>query len=443
MQEQKLETSDETMPTWKVEKHNSTQNRIRFKNSIASIGDTVTILKSEQHQHLVDEVAKMDSYIAKINQLEFEINNADIRTLTKTNEDLQKQIKNKDKSIATFKTNSIKNKTTIDELHKKIDKYKQTIADKDATILGLQKENETTPAIEDLQETIQQQKETIAELKQMNDKLGLDKDKLEKQLEDSVDASEHQELLGEVAGLKEQLATSENQHQYFKDAYTNLIDSSDALASENENYKHQNEKLRNDNNAINETNKLLNENIIGLKTTFDETKQELTTNAENTEKELKETIKNMQLHIDETTNKYQSLLPLKDYIPTKQHYDEIQTITDELNQLKLELQQKDSEIETKLAIQKSELDSEYNQEKAQMLVIYNKELDNLKLGYNNLANQYNNLINDLFTITKWNALIDSRHEKIRKDKENVELLEITSEQLPPADENVLEYVPKN
>ena len=46
------------------------------------------------------------------------------------------------------------------------------------------------------------------------------------------------------------------------------------------------------------------------------------------------TIKNMQLHIDETTNKYQSLLPLKDYIPTKQHYDEIQTITDELNQLK-------------------------------------------------------------------------------------------------------------
>ena len=42
MQEQTLETSDETIGILcKVEKHNSTQNRIRFKNHIAQIGDEI------------------------------------------------------------------------------------------------------------------------------------------------------------------------------------------------------------------------------------------------------------------------------------------------------------------------------------------------------------------------------------------------------------------
>ena len=441
MQEQKLETSDETIGMKCIVKPNGNYARI----SVGKLGDkfhtndeVYVLTPSEQSQYL--QLRKdADNYIAKINQLEFEISNADIRTLKKDNEDLQNQIKNKDKSINTYKTNAVKSKATIEDLQKKLDKYKQTIADKDATILGLQKEKETTPKIEDLQETIQQQEQTIAELKQMNDSIAKDKDAIEKQLEDSIDASEHQQLIDKVAELEDKLSTSEYYHKYFKSSYENLIDSSDALANENENYKHQNEKLRNDNNAINETNKLLNENIVGLNATFKETKQELTTNAENTEKELKETIENKQSHIDELTDKYQSLLPLKDNIPQKQHYDEILALTNQLNDAKKEIDKLNGEIETKLAIQKSELDSEHNNEKAQMLVGYNQELDNLKLKYNNLASDYNKLVSDLFTITKLNALFDSRHEKIRKDKEPVEMLEIKP-QLPSDSETTL-YVP--
>ena len=124
MQEQNLETSDETTLTCKVEKHNSTQNRIRFKNNIASIGDEVIPITSEQYHQLIQNKNDAEKYIAKINQLEFEINDADIRTLKKENEDLKKQIKNNNNSITSYKTNSVKNKATIEDLQQTISELK-------------------------------------------------------------------------------------------------------------------------------------------------------------------------------------------------------------------------------------------------------------------------------------------------------------------------------
>ena len=52
MQEQTLETSDATIGIeCKVEKHNNSQNRIRFKNSFANIGENVAILTLSEHSN--------------------------------------------------------------------------------------------------------------------------------------------------------------------------------------------------------------------------------------------------------------------------------------------------------------------------------------------------------------------------------------------------------
>ena len=443
MQEPTMEISDETIPTFKVEKHNATQNRIRFKNSIAPIGDEVAILSSEHHQQLVAKCNDAEKYIAKINQLQDEINSNDINALNKQLAVYEKQLDKYTKSNNAYKQWNDEYKATIGELESKLDKYKQTIADKDATILGLQKENETTPKIKDLQETIQQQKQTIADLKQMNDKLGSDKDKLEKQLEDSIDASEHQKLKDEVTGLKDNLETSENQLKYWQNSYENLVESSDEVVARNESLIAENKKLQDSFDSINKTNELLNENLLGLKGSFDKILEDKTTNADNTKKELEKTIENKQSHIDEITDKYQSLLVLKDNIPQKQHYDEVLALKDEIKAKEIEIDKLNGEIETKLAIQKSELDSEHNKEKAQMLVAYNKELDSLKMNYNNLANDYNNLLNGVDSLTRINTFFNGKHNEIKKNKEQIPLLEIISEQLPPSDEQVLEFVPKD
>lgn len=402
MQEQTIELSDERIGIKYVVGANGNYARI----SLGKLGDKfnkndeVIVLTISEHQKLLQQIKNADNYLIKMNQLENEINDADIRTLKKDNEDLQKQIKNKNNSINTFKTNSVKNKAKI----------------------------------EDLQKTIKEQEQTIAELKQMNDNIA-------KQLDNSIDASEIEDLQNEIQALKEQHETSQKQMEYWKQSYENLLESSDEVVAQNESLIGDNEKLRNDNNAINETNKLLNENIIALKTSFDETKQQLQSDFEKQEKELKETIKNNQSHIGELTDKYQSLLPSKEYIPQKQHFDEILALKDEIRTLEKDIETKDAEIEKKLATQKSDLLIEHNNQKAQLLVGYNQELDKLKLKYNNLANDYNYLLNGVDSLTRFNTLFNGKHNEIKKDKEQVEILEIKT-QLPPSDENVLEFVPK-
>lgn len=297
--------------------------------------------------------------------------------------------------------------------------------------------------IEDLKKQIHEQEQTIADLKQMNDNIAKEKDALEKQLEDSIDAAAFEDLQNENAQLKENLETSEKQMEYWQNAHNNLIDSSDALANENEKLIKQNEDLKNKFDEVNNTNKLLNENLIATNTNYKETKQQMQSDFENKEKELKETIEKQQTHIDEITEKYQSLLPSKENIPQKQHYNEIGALKDEIKAKEIEIDKLNNEIETKLATQKSDLEMDHTKEKAQMLVAYNQELNKLKLEYNNLASEYNHLLNGVDSLTRINTFFNGKHNEIKKDKDPVPMLEITSEQLPPSDENVLEYVPKD
>ena len=397
---------------------------------------------------------RSNKYIAKINQLQDEIDNADIKALKKQLAVYEKQVDKLSKSNNTYKQWNDEFKAKNQELQDKIDKYKETIADKDATITSLTSENnqlkfsvsEQSKTISSNDATIEDLEQTITELKEHNDAIA-------KQLEDSIDASEHQQLQDKVAELQSKVGTSESV-DYWQNAYNNLVDSSDELTFRNDELIAENKDLKNKFDEINNANKLLNEHAIGLKTTFDKIIEDKTTDAKNTEKELKENIKNKQSHIDEITDKYQSLLPSKDNIPQKQHYDEIIALKDEIKAKEIEIDKLNGEIETKLATQKSELEiahaDEVNQIKidnteknAQMLVAYNQELNKLKLEYNNLANEYNTLLNGVDSLTRINTLVNGKHNEIKKDKEQVPLLEIISEQLPPSDENILEFVPKD
>ena len=268
------------------------------------------------------------------------------------------------------------------------------------------------------------------------------KDAIEKQLEDSIDASEHQQLQDEVAELKDLLATSQTKCKYWYDAHNNLVESSDELANRNEDLIKQNNDLKNKFDEVNNTNQLLNQNLIATNTNFKETKEQMQSDFEKQEKELKETIEKQQSHIDELTQIKDSLLPLKDNIAQKQHYNEIGALKDEIRTKEKEISKLNNEIESKLASQKSDLSIEHANEKAQILVGFNQQLDNLKLQYNNLANDYNHLLNGVDSLTRINTFFNGKHNEIKKNKEQVPLLEITTEQLPPSDENVLEYVPK-
>lgn len=93
----------------------------------------------------------------------------------------------------------------------------------------------------------------------------------------------------------------------------------------------------------------------------------------------------------------------------------------------------------KLATQKSDLEIKYTEEKAQMLVAYNQELDHYKMHYNELAMDYNNLLNDTKSLSRINTLFNGRHKAIVKDKIPVELEVI---ELDKEETETIEYVPK-
>ena len=418
MQEQTL---DETRPGTHCEIQIRKQGKYNYKfaklldEKFAAFdnGDKVIVLTPSEHEDLLQQYKDADNFV-------------DQHMI----EDLQNKINSKDSKIKKMKVTIADNNAIITSLTDENRKLTFGIKEQSKTIEHNEK------CIEDLEETIKQHEQTIAELKEHNDAIA-------KQLEDSIDASEHQKLKESIDELKDELATSQKQCKYWHDSYANIIESSDALANENENYKLQNEKLRNDNNAISETNKLLNDNIMALKTTFDETKQQMQSDFKKQEKELKENIKKQQTHIDELTQKKDSLLPMQEYIPQTQHYNEINALKDKLRKAQQEIETNDAEIEKKLATQKSDLEIEHTNEKAQMLVAYNQELDSLKLQYNNLAKEYNYLLNSVDSLTRINTLLNGKHNEIKKNKEQVPLLEIATEQLPPSDENVLEYVPKD
>ena len=157
------------------------------------------------------------------------------------------------------------------------------------------------------------------------------------------------------------------------------------------------------------------------------------------ENELKETIQNQQKHIDELTKKVESFSSLKEYIPPKEHYQALEELKDKIQEIETELNKANAEIEMKLATQKSDLEIKYTEEKAQMLVAYNQELDHYKMHYNELAMDYNNLLNDTKSLSRINTLFNGRHKAIVKDKIPVELEVI---ELDKEETETIEYVPK-
>ena len=283
---------------------------------------------------------------------------------------------------------------------------------------------DSTIAIEDLQNQIKDHKQTISDLKSINDSIAKEKDKLETQLNNSIDASELEQLKNENKDLKE-----------YKRKYEKLI--SDYTKACDENIG-----ILEDNRQLKETNQFLNENIDALRKTFDKTLEDNSIDAKNKQQELKETIEKQQSHIDELTQKYQSLLVKQEHIPPKDHHKEILALKDEIRTKEKEISKLNATIETSLATLKSDLEIAHADEKAQLLVAYNQELDSLKLKYNNLVNEYNYLLDEIDSITKWNALTDNRHKKIRNNKEYFEIIPIKSDKLPPSDEDVVEYIPK-
>ena len=316
MQEQTIEQKDATIGIeCKVEKHNNSQNRIRFKSSFANIGENIVALTLSEHSNYLQQMQHVNECNKKINQLQQEVDSNDIKALKKQLGIYEKQVDNLTKSNNSYKQWNDEFKSKINDLE-----------------------------------------QTIDELKEHNNAIA-------KQLENTIDASEFKKSQNEINHLKEQVDKYKSKYENMLSDYTKATDECIAYLDENKKLK--------------ETNQFLNEQVGAITSTFNK--------------------------------------------------------INELN----------SDIETKLAVQKNELDSEHTKEKAQMLVAYNKELDNLKLQYNNLANDYNNLLNDVSTITKWNALFDSRHKKIKKDKQQIELMKLPSEQLPSSDEDVLEYVPKD
>lgn len=401
MQEQK--TSDETSPGIKCEIQIRKQGKYNYKFA-----------------KLLDE--KFDA-----------LNNGDkvIVLTTSEHEDLLQQLKNAD--------NTNQNE---DELEK--ERQSVTFNELDGIITGLKGEKtdlktfekSNDSKIEDLQKQILEQEQTIADLKQMNDNIAKEKDAIAKQLENSADASEIEDLQNKITTLNNKLELTQSN-------YENLLESSDELTFRNEDLIKQNNDLKNKFDEVTNTNKLLNESLIATNTNFKETKQQMQSDFENKEKELKETIKKQQSHIDEITQIKDSLLPFKDNIPQKQHFSEIDALKDELRNAKQEIGKINADIETKLATQKSDLLIEHTNEKAQLLVAYNQDLNKMKLQYNNLVKDYNHLLNGVESLTRINTLFNGKHNEIKENKEQIPLLEIISEQLPPSDEHVLEFVPKD
>ncbi len=234
-----------------------------------------------------------------------------------------------------------------------------------------------------------------------------------------------------IADLEKELETTKERLEYYENATNTLANGSDVLVENNE-------TLKKDTNAVYKTNEMLNDALLGLNATFKETTDDLKSMFQSKEKELKETIKNHQLHIDEITQKYQSLLPLEEYVSPKEHSDTIIELKDKINASEKEVAKINADNETKLARLQQELETKHTEDKAQLLVAYNNELNHYKMQYNQLANEYNKLLEDLHSLTRINTLLNGRHNIIKKDKEKVELLELQSE----THNNIIEYVPK-
>lgn len=153
----------------------------------------------------------------------------------------------------------------------------------------------------------------------------------------------------------------------------------------------------------------------------------------------KETIEKQQSSIYELSKKIESLFRLKDYISPKQHYDEVGTLKDKIKDAETENNKVKAEVERKLATQKSDLEIAYTNEKAQMLVAYNQELNHHKMKYNELAMDYNQLLSDANSLSRINTLFNGRHKSIVKDKTPVELTDVEIEK---EETDTIEYVPK-
>ena len=331
---------------------------------------------------------------------------------------LKQTLDEKDAEITSLKSTINELKQTLEQNNRNnesINKYKQELKNKHNLI------NDLTISMKDYKTKygkLEKESDTIiTQLKARIDELGI-------QLDNSPDVSE-------LETLHQELETTKTKLDYWQKSYNKLNDENTGILDEND-------SLKKTNIATNQTNTLLNENIIALTSTFDKTKQEITTNAENKEKELKETIKKQQLHIDELTNKYESLLPLKEHIPQKQHYNELKELQDKINDAESELNKTKNEIETKLTKQKSDLDIEYTNEKAQLLVAYNNEINQLKTKYNELASEYNYLLNDASSLSRINTLLNGKHNDIVKNRKPVELQIITGQ----SSDEIIEYVPK-
>jgi len=308
-----------------------------------------------------------------------------------------------------------------------VDEYKSRIKELENKILNSSSDSNA----EDLEKQLQEKDEMINTLKDRVDSLGkeLESNKSQPKVHDK----------DEIEQLKEDLESERGQHQYWQNAYENMIETSDGVVARNEELIKDNEQLKTANDHINETNKLLNENIIGLNKNYEETKRELQSNFETREKELKETIKKQQSHIDELTEKVESFSGFKEYVPPKEHYAALQELQEKINDAEAELNKLTAEVDLKLTNQKSDMELKHTEEKAQMLLAYTQELNSYKLKYNELAKDYNHLLGDTKSLTRINTFFNGKHNAIVKDKEPVELEEIEVEKEPT---ETIEYVPK-
>jgi len=381
MGEKTLEKNDNGIGRqFEVKKNTGNSNRITFSSKFFGVGDNVYILTEGERFDVMRDLDQVDEYKARIKELESVIAAGSNNTNT---EDLEKQIEEKDKTITELTNENSEKDNTIKELVTRVDS-------------------------------------------------------LAKELESSSDVKV--ESVDDIESLKEELKTKEGEVEYWKNAFENLMGDSDDLAARNEELIKDNEQLKTANIHINETNKLLNDNIIGINNNYKETKDELQSSFDNKEKELKETIQKQQAHIDELTEKVESLSMLKDYIPPKEHYEEIDNLKDKVNDAKLELDKLSAEVDMKLSKQKSEMEVKHTEEKAQMLIAYTQEVNANKLKYNELAKDYNHLLGDASSLSRTSVLFSGRHKTIVKDKEPVELEEIEVEKEPT---ETIEYVPKD
>lgn len=425
---------------------------------------------NELEKTIADNDATIPSLNARIDELEqsLEKKNQENKTITEYKE----KLKDNDKKINDLTTSNDKKDAIIEDLETQIKELKQEYLDKEnslnAKIDGLnktiQEKNADNESINKYKQELKNKYGIINDLTTSNSEKDAKIENLENKCED-LEKEHEQEIndmklrideLGlaldnsisesEYGSLKEQLNNANKELEYWKNGFGEINEKNIAILDEND-------SLKKDNTTINETNKMLNAHNIALTSSYNETKEQILSDFEKQEKELKETIKKQQTHIDELTQKYESLIANKDYIPQTTHYKALQQLKDEIHASKLAHEQKIAELQLEHSNEKSdlkikhanklnEIKSNYADEKAQMLVAYNTNLNNLKHEKNKIALKYNELLDEIGTLTKWNTLFGNNHKHILDNKTPMELEDIASEQLPSADE-IIEYVPKN